>query len=380
MHVYSQALNLAAGQPMGGYLGERLSASPSLNLEVNGWQFEDADSGMSIELCSLDALYAGDLVTRSLQTGGQRIFAASHTHFAPMLDGSKPQIGALAPLALDEYERAVREATRRRVQPTACRIFRAQVSIPVYRRFDVPNSALNRWLTAHAGMYPNPHQVIDRHLYLFEFSQADGTTFVLCYHACHPVSRHDRTELSSDYVGAIRRTVRERFGDVSCLFLLGCAGDIRPNFSRKRISWLPRSRFNWRFEWPVESRSERAADAAYRSAVLQAEPWQELALEQQPCSLKSVSLPLKGLPGLSFPSLRVGKRLRFDFVPFEVSHLYHLEAQQKDPMHFIVSCADQTLGYLPHPRQLPAGGYEVDASRACMNLPQRTEWLASRPW
>ena len=47
------------------------------------------------------------------------------------------------------------------------------------------------------------------------------------------------------WAGALRRAVRERFGNVPCLFLLGCSGDIRPDFSRKRVAWLPRSRFNW---------------------------------------------------------------------------------------------------------------------------------------
>ena len=66
--------------------------------------------------------------------------------------------------------------------------------------------------------------------------------------------------------------------------------------------------------------------------------------------------------------------------PFEVSHLFHLDAQKKDPMRFIVSCADHTLGYLPHPRQIAAGGYEVNGSRACMGLTDRVQLKLGALW
>lgn len=380
MQVYSQALNLPAGQSMGGYGGQRLSSAASVALEVNGWQWTDANSGQVVDLCAIDALYAGDLVDCIPKPGTIRILAASHTHYAPMLDNSKPEIGVVSSAAKVEFERGMRDARRLAVAPDRCRIYRSKVPVPIYRRFDVPSTAVNRWLTAHAGMYPNPNQLIDDNLYIFEFGQADVPSFVLCYHACHPVSRHDRTKLSADYVEAIRRTVRERFGKIPCLFLLGCAGDVRPNFSRKRVSWLPRSRLNWRFEWPVHLDSETAADHAYAEAVNNAKLWQELSLNENPCHVKPMALQLKGMAGLSFQRLTIGGKLRFDFVPFEVSHLYHLDAQKKDPMHFIVSCADQTQGYLPHPTQLAAGGYEVDASRSCMNMAGRAEWQAQQPW
>jgi hypothetical protein len=76
----------------------------------------------------------------------------------------------------------------------------------------------------------------------------------------------------------------------------------------------------------------------------------------------------------------IGQQLSFDFLPFEVSHYFHMEAQKKDPMHFLVSCVNDTLGYLPHPRQLSAGGYEVDGSRNCMNLGERVELKKDSLW
>lgn len=380
MEVFSQSVVLAAGQSMGGFSSERLSTRSSDELEVNGWSFTDSATGDVVELCSLDALYAGDLVKRLLSTTEQRLFVASHTHYAPMLDGSKPRLGALAEGALAAFAGAIRNAPRRAVAPDTCRVHRAKVPVPIYRRFDVPDSRLNRFLASRAGMYPNGLQPIDQNLYLFEFARGDNTEFVVAQHACHPVSRQDRQQLSPDYVGAIRRAVRARFGVVPCLFLQGCAGDIRPNLACKRVAWLPRSRFNWRFEWPASRQGEQRVDQAYTDAVHAASLLQSLPLEAASIRIKHRVMTLQAQGAIDIPSLIIADRLSFEFVPFEVSHIFHLDARVKDPMRFIVSCANHTLGYLPHVCQLAAGGYEVDGSREYMGLTERVVLSKGVSW
>lgn len=380
MHVFSETLNLPAGMPMGGYAGKRLSSFECNDLEVNGWSFTDAETGCETELCSIDALYAGDLVNAVSRDHRRRLFAASHTHYAPMLDGGKPQLGELAREAVNLYAQAINSAPRIQVIPDVCRIYRTDVAVPVYRRFDVPDTTLNRLLTSRAGMYPNAVQGIDRQLYIFEFSSNNRTLFTFLYHACHPVSRHDRMRLSADYVGAARQAVRERFGEVPCLFLLGCAGDIRPNLACKRVAWLPHSRFNWRFERCPSVANEVAVDCAYVDAVRKAPLWQSMPIDVRSLRAEHHPLKLRTQGNIDIPCLIIGDCLRFEFVPFEVSHFFHLTAQQKDPMRFIVSCANHTYGYLPHPKQLSSGGYEVDGSRTCMGLEQRVELKESTSW
>lgn len=381
MKVFSRPIHIESGQPLGGYSGVRLSTNTSDELELNGVAFCDPATDREIELCTLDALYAGELVDDDAGINVQRIFTASHTHYAPMLDAHKPQLGSVSTQAVSAWRAALREAKRHSVEPSSCTIWRAEVPIPIYRRFDVPDSFFNRWLAGHAGMFPNPRQLIDRHVYLFEIGAPGRTDAVIALHACHPVSRADRDRTSPDYVGALRKAVRMRFGDVPCLFLLGCCGDIRPNFARKRVNWLPRNRLNWRFEWPVQPSSEQRADQAYAKAVADAQPWQTLELAPgQAWRLSSTELPLLHQPNLSITCLQLGDRIRFEFIPFEVSHLFHLAAQKKDPMRFLVSCADRTLGYLPHPSQIAAGGYEVDGSRACMGLAERVLLSTGGMW
>lgn len=228
-------------------------------------------------------------------------------------------------------------------------------------------------------MFPNPDQFIDRHVYLFEIGASGKTDAVIIFHACHPVSRSDQSGISPDYVGVLRRAVRLRFGEVPCLFFLGCSGDIRPNLACKRVGWLPRSRLNWRFERVVDKGSERSTDKYYFEAVQNAQLWRTLEIGEG-WRISSFELSLKHQSMLRIPRLHSGSQISFEFLPFEISHLFHLEAQKKNPMRFIVSCADRTIGYLPHPRQVAAGGYEVDGSRAFMGLANRVLLNSGSLW
>ena len=297
-----------------------------------------------------------------------------------MIDSNKPQLGSFSKDALNCYSNAIEYSVRTKVRPDVCRIYKSDVNMPVYRRFDFPDSQVNRFLTRYGGMYPNVDVNIDRGLYIFEFAKGDVTQFVLVYHACHPVSRYDLTNLSSDYIGAIRMAIRERFQVGPCLFLLGCAGDVRPNFARKRIPWLPRNRLNWRFEPWASLDNELAIDNAYKEAVHLATWQNSIQLTNNPVRVERRNLHLLAQGDFEMTRLVIGQQLSFDFLPFEVSHYFHMEAQKKDPMHFLVSCVNDTLGYLPHPRQLSAGGYEVDGSRNCMNLGERVELKKDSLW
>ena len=363
MQVFSSSVHIEADQPLGGFITQRLSVAPSDQLEINGLSFNDVGSGMCIELCAVDALYAGELVEGASGPSCRRIFAASHTHFAPMLDASKSQLGSISHQALSEWRGALRMAKRQLISPSQCTIWRADVPLPVYRRFDAPGTKL-----------------IDRSLYIFELGDGDRTDAVIILHACHPVSRSSHMHTSADYVDVLRQSVRARFGNVPCLFLLGCCGDVRPDLARKRVAWLPRSRLNWRFERSVRPESERRVDATYARAVAEAVTWKTIKLTNASLRFELKEIDLINQPPVRVPSIYLGDELRFEFVPFEVSHLFHLEAQQKEPMRFIVSCADRTLGYLPHPRQIPFSGYEVDGSRECMGLADRVLLKNGRLW
>jgi hypothetical protein len=361
---------------MGGYAISSNALVCTESLEINGLDFLDSETGKKIELCSIDALYAGMLAKQAINSDEIKVYASSHTHYAPMLDSKKEKLGDFSQKALDCYLKAINNAERVSVSPDQCRIYRADVSVPIYRRFDYPDTFMNRLLAKYFGMYPNESMPIDNGLYIFEFVKDEVALFTIAYYACHPVSRHNQILNSPDYIGAIRNAVRRRFNIKSCLFLLGCSGDLRPNSAIKRVSWLPKCRFNWRFEPWSSASSEARIDSAYADAVKQAKLQTSFSLNGKSFSLVENEIRLKHQGRVGIKTLVVGNQLRFDFLPFEVSHFFHLDAQKKDPLHFIVSCADDVIGYLPHSTQLVSGGYEVDGSRDYMVLRDRVELVS----
>lgn len=370
MNIFTSKVEVGAGEPLGGADPSRVSLNSSDALEVNGLAFTSAD-GRAYRLCSLDALYAGRLVDAFASHFETQIFAASHSHYAPMLDDGKPEIGRFSRNGFDAYIRALTEAETKKTQPTRLRQYRAEVDVPVYRRFDYPDNMLNRLLAGRFGFYPNESRKIDRNIYIFEFGDELKADFVLVYHACHPVTQGVGCELSPDYVGAIRQSIRERFSVETAIFLQGCAGDVRPNLARKRIGWLPRFRLNWKFNWAPSKATINQVYIKYATAVWSAVKCDDLPLGDWQFDVGVRLLELKD--GSQVTSFRIALPggIEFIFLPFEVSHLYHLDVINASGMKFIVSCTNETAGYLAHPSQHQAGGYEVHGSLYYMGLKEK---------
>lgn len=372
METFSSKVHLEARLPLGGNDPDRYSVSDCDELEVNGLAFIDQNNNR-YQLCSVDTLYPGRLVEEFAPADAKYIFAASHTHYAPMLDDAKPKIGSFSEKALNSYSQSISQSLRLQVKPDRCRMYVAEVDVPIYRRFDYPASWVNSLLTKHAGLYPNQDLAIDKNIYIFEFSENEKSLFAIVYHACHPVSRGASDEISSDYIGALRKSIRDRFRIETVIFLLGCAGDVRPNITKKRIPWLPKSRLNWRFNSNLGQKQRDEIDAKYVQAVQDAQLHDSFSLTSHSMKVHEHQLVLKGGRNLSVPEIEVGDKLRFTFLPFEISHLFSLELRQGDKNHFLVSCSGNTLGYLPHPTQHASGGYEVDGALPYMGLEERLE-------
>lgn len=381
MRMFSQRVEIPVGQKLGGY-SDRLHARTNFaaKLEIHGVAGGYGDRAW--EICAVDALYAGVLVDLGTEDARRRVICASHTHFAPMLDACKPDIGEYSEVAATRFGAAILHAAREEVQPDVCTVYRTEVSLPVYRRFDFPGGVLNSVLTRKAGFFPNERHPVDRSVTLFVFSRAGKAVFAFAHHACHPVTRANPNEASADYVQALRDAVANRFGVSTCLFFLGCAADIRPNLARKRVPWMPRSRLNWRFKYPPSYADEARIDAEFAAAVESAQVTMDIAIDAESIRCDFRDVLVHGLGVISVPQLRIRDELNFSFLPFEVSHRYHLDALVSGglPRTFIVSCAGANRGYLPHPSQLEHGGYEVDGSRTSMELPQRVFMNGSDLW
>lgn len=372
IRLFSSGIELKSGEPLGGSDPSRISLSSNEVLEWNGFEVV-AKNGRSYRICSVDALYAGRLVEYFKSSEVDYIFAATHTHYAPMLDDSKPHIGGFSHVGFNAYVKALEEVELNEVDSTICRLYRAEVDVPVYRRFDYPDNILNRFLTSRFGFYPNEAKAIDKSIYFFEYGDAERAHFVLVYHACHPTSKGVSCELSSDYIGAIRQAVRERFAVDVVVFLQGCAGDIRPNVARKRISWLPRFRLNWKFNWHPKKAEVSQVNERYSAAVKEAVKYQEVALIEESFEVNTRLLSLVNGGEIEVFFIKLFAEVGFNFFPLEISHLYSLEVQSRESGVFIVSCVNDTVGYLSHPSQHQSAGYEVSGSLHYMGLKNKLE-------
>lgn len=372
MQMFSSKVKVVPGEPLGGGDPDRFSKGTGHSLEINGITLTSTN-GDEYRLCSVDALYAGRLVDAFKLDVQKHIFAASHTHYAPMLDDSKPEIGGFSQSGYDGYVHAIRHAEKRETQPRRCRFYRAEVDVPVYRRFDYPDNFMNRVLTSRFGFYPNEAREIDRNIYLYEFGDEVTADFVVVYHACHPVTQGIGCELSPDYVGAIREAVRARFDVETVIFLQGCAGDVRPNIAKKRIAWLPRFRLNWKFNWVPSASTVAIINEKYASAVGSANKYREIMLVERSFEVQECQLALMDGRQVSSFRISLANEIEFIFLPFEVSHLYHLDMINAGSSKFIVSCTNDTGGYLSHPSQHRAGGYEVNGSLQFMGQSEKFE-------
>ncbi len=383
MNLFSSKIKFPAGVPLGGYSIRKSVTSKSGELEINGICIKDCiTKNESYTFCSVDTLYPGSLSRLSIPDNNF-VIAATHTHYAPMLDTNKPKLGRVVPEYLKHYQQALVGAKKTLVSsPDRCFVYRAEVDGPVYRRFDYPDSLLNKCLSKYGGSFPNQSYPIDKSLKIFVFTEQKRPLFAVIYHACHPVSRSDINELSADYVKAIRDSVRSRFKVATCLFFLGCAGDIRPNFARKRVEWLPRNRLNWRFNYSPDLEMQKLFDHNYCDAVISAKIVDRINLKKNAFRTSYKVVNINGFAQIEVPFLEIGRELSFVFLPFEVSHRYNIDVQKCFPEkhYYIVSCAGDTYGYLPHPTQFNYSGYEVDNSRGVMNLKNRVSFNVEELW
>lgn len=371
IRVFSEVLNYPLGLELGGYGVGYVGNRRSGDLEINGFCWQDLNGRH--EVISIDALYAGDFY-KTLKNDNLLSninVAASHTHFAPMLDSLKPKLGATNNLAIETAVLTYKNRRARSVEIDSVNIYEVDVSLPIYRRFDTSSRIWNKMLNPIVGMYPNKSEDVDRRIKVLSFTSKGCACFVIVWHCCHPVSRSDRNVYSPDYVGSIREAIRAKLGQVPVLFFNGPSGDVRPGLIERRVKGLPLWGLNRRFKKPT-TEDEAFLDNSYASAIGKMERIGKIDMVK--FSFNKKCIDIKGLGRMEINKLCISESLSFSFLPFEVSHRYH--TTNILDTDYIVSCSDDTLGYLPHFSQIHYGGYEVDNSRLLMGLKRRI-WMTS---
>lgn len=284
----------------------------------------------------------------------------------------------------------------RRLQPVVGDIGTGAYGLAINRRGERNGEVVN---------CPRPDGLVDHSLSVVRFDTESGEAAGIIFnYACHPTSMSDNYAISADYPGPARSFVEEVYGDECVVgFLLGCHGDIRPNYTdetgtRFRSAVFAELEREGRIMGAevvkvregIRPRSLEGVAAASTSIVAPfAEP---PTAEYLRATLENAAYPDRG-SGLPFSNARWAQRilrqleagtlpngLETELQVIRVGHLvfvgfpgeffleYGMETRTRvkekfglDVVH--VSMANDMIGYVASDREIPRGGYEVGSFR-----------------
>jgi hypothetical protein len=373
---------------LGGYVELRTWNRIEDRLEANALAFDDGDR--TLLLVSIDTLYIGaellaflDTVARQISSGPVDLLAfASHTHFAPVLDGAKPELGGVDPAYLELLKKRLRQLLEDALSSpgdlASVREFCGTAEFAINRRLRSRHRNLRGRFSAVEQTYmaPNPDRYLDRRLRIKALEDQQGRVFAAVVHfGCHPTSNPDSLAISADYVAALRAGVRERFGPIPTIFLQGSAGDIRvqpgnaptlvdrfrtlvfgPHFARPTLEeWR-----NWR---------ERVAAFARNLVEARADPDPLTGSIQVHRGGVPVSAMIEGGETDAFLSLTaaaVGQQIRV-FVFGAEPLAGWVRRFPEDTL--VTGYSGECFGYLPQQADVASGGYEVEDYQRYFGLP-----------
>jgi neutral ceramidase len=365
-----------------GYRTE-ISSNISDRLEASAVLLKQGDE--SYIILSLDLLYVGSLILneilRSLSGKIKEenvLVCATHTHFAPATDPSKPLLGKIDERYLRFVFGQLKILISMLLESDAkpCKLvygtYTANNSINrrLFRRMVILNRRLhfNKTLLA-----PNPRGLRDEMIHTISVERPSGEVVcVIWNYCCHPVGSFPNNNLSADYPGAVRILLRKTYGEqLPVLFLQGFAGDIRPRYSERQglntifehFLLAPKFGAFTENEWKQWTNTlSSAVVKATRSTKLDVIPrggdiWS-----------KQIKIPLAhflvGAPdnrSVSFHCMALGPRLRLIGISAEPVVEYILLTKDLCKGIIIpVGYVNDVFGYLPTENMIGSGGYEVD--------------------
>jgi len=383
----------ASSVPLAGYANRtKKSSGSAAPLEANGLLIKSGDE-IDLIIISLDALFPSEALKRltiqilskkyqiSLQVI-QLAFVASHSHYAPSLDPKKPQLGEVDEDHLHFVASLIATKIHAHINHKANTYQQAKYASAIcnkniYRR--KPNAPCAFILSKRFPFVqkikslPNKSHEIQQELQLLKLYNASGDVFcVLWSWPCHAVSSPDHYRISPDFPGFVRTSLREIFNnnDLSILYFPGFCGDIRPNFTTKKMSLFQRLRmplfFGERFAKNTQNNFNQLC-LSLKEAIIKSEE-QSVAVninnfKNSSSAPISISKLIENFEGdyKSIPTLKfeLGD-ICFLFIGAEVCNDYYKLLKVDNKINFFSGYFDECFGYLPSDTQIPKGGYEVE--------------------
>lgn len=385
--------------PLFGYAGrDGVFSDVESRIEVNAIGFESGDR--DIYLVSVDSLFAGllseDLEKRlkTLHRSISVICVASHTHFAPSLDESKPRLGGMSRdyynFVLSRCETLLRRLRAESGSEAAIGKSTADIATPLaVNRRDIRWQLGMKWPHLKFGAAMAPNFASERKFPITalhvsdDADQARRPLAIIWHWTCHPVAASDPDRLSANYPGAVRKKLRERYGDqLPVIFLQGFCGDVRPAVGVRKPTWreamsgFPGPVFASITDAEYQAWNTKVADAALQTVVSEVGP----ALGgTEEITFDSIEIPVGDLMRgdasgmhLSLGLLQIGSVLSLSFASAEV--LSGFEDLVRDILGrdcIPVGYWKDNFGYLPTDDDINRQGYEVDGFRWAFSLQGR---------
>lgn len=351
-------------------------ASVADDLESNVVVLGDDPDPVIIVTC--DLLYIGDALRQavlealgSLVSEEQLFFAASHTHRAPMVDPTKPELGRPSPSVLESISTDIVTAIREALaQPqSSCRMEVAQgihsagINRRRHRLVLVTRMGI-RW--REVLMAPNPDGPNDDGIRRLRFldSASEKVVAEVWSIALHPTDYPQKDVITADFPGYVRRAIRCDVGrKFPVLFLQGFSGNVRP--TNPSTPWgLRRLLQGPRFTGFTEDEYRDWTESLTREVL--SVPWRSLAGTR----IRSIRLPIQRQEFVhggevdhdgAIHGLRIGD-LGIVGVPSEVVVEYLSSLVPVSPIENVwgVGCIDHVWGYAPTSKILDEGGYEAE--------------------
>ena len=374
-----------------------VAGQPTSDLEVNVLLLRGSDERPLFLLVSIDALYVGrklrNLVEKEFEAvlePEQIMICASHSHFAPMLDETKPLLGSVVEEHFERVSEVVVRCIARAldddqsVEVTA-KHSRYKTNSTIYRRRFVPflpRDGKVEWMRSQ--FLPNRSKKLDVESDVIEFWSDQGVVGVVWVMPCHPVGYPNKEVATSEFIGVVRRYWRESVAGVSgplpFVFVQGASGDLRPPAMQFRpwnrlksavvnLVFGPTfGRFSWQGweNWVSGVRQEFTQALGSGSTVLSG----QLSVRRWTAPLELFfEKSWEGERKFSVQFLRLGS-LEFLGLSAEVTWLCRRDLVRElgRPGIVVGGCIDDCFGYLASKSQVRWGGYEVEGFLKAFSL------------
>ena len=400
---------------LAGYAARKAPVSTILDpIEISAVLLEC--SGHRSLIFSFDLMMVGSELQNSILCKLQRlgfepdevVLLASHTHTAPATDQACERLGKPDIEFIDDVAEAAEKLVRRIQREQPCEIsldvFQGQLDHSINRRRYWPFPTIGRmhgFRLSGVTFSPNPSGPKHEAATVVMLRKADGQPLGLIWHyTCHPTAAIPSDAISSDYPGAVRLLLRERFGDIPCIFAQGFCGNIRPDIRpsgqkaglRERIQGIIRAvLFGNLFptvsahDWTRWSRSlaVRVGDIAQGDPIRTFSP---AKLQTGSARISLGSLFSGAIPDklLTTQVVRIGEELEIVTLSAEPCVEWQRILDEAVPVpsgrtRLYAGYLGALFGYLPTATQVLEGGYEVEGFQQFFGLSGRFDSVQIGP-